>query len=55
MSYTCSVYASSESQEVELRCYRIPEVNRDAALIGSVAAMYEDLEGLYRYPPDDWS
>ena len=26
--------------------------NRETALVGSVAAMYRDLEGLYRYPPD---
>jgi len=50
--FTRLVHAGAEAQEVELRCYRIPAVDRETALVGSVAEMYRDLEGLYRYPPD---
>ena len=39
-------------QDVELRFYRIPAVARGMAYVGSVADLYRDFEGLYRYPPD---
>ena len=50
--FTRLVHAGAGAHEVELRYYRIPTVARRPVVAGPVAHVYQDLEDLYRCPPD---